>query len=75
MSGLHAWKRFRMIRFIGGPYDGTLQRVQVPLPERLLLPVAEGRERTWGKDETRLVGVARYALRSSAGRWVYELTG
>lgn len=57
--------RFRLVRFSGGPWGGNLSRVQLPLPERLLIPVVEGKPRTWGTDGTRLAGVARYELRAS----------
>lgn len=73
MKGLHAFARFRYVRFRGGPCDGELQRIQAPLPERLLIPISSGRERTWGRDETRVVGVARYALQMSGRRRYYAL--
>lgn len=62
MRGLHAYARFRWVRFRGGSLDGHIRRQAAPLPPRLLVPVTEGRARTWGADETRLVGVDRYRL-------------
>jgi hypothetical protein len=63
--------RFKIMRFRGGPWDGDLSRVQLPLPERLLIPVIAGKERTWGRDRTTLAGVCRYELRTSARRAFY----
>lgn len=65
--------RFKIARFSGGPWDGELSRVQLPLPERLLMPVVEGKPRTWGIDGTRLAGVARYELRTSRRRPLYVI--
>lgn len=64
---------FRRVRFRGGPWDGRLSRVQLPLPERLMVPVVEGKPRTWGTDGTHLAGVVRYELRSGRRRPLYVI--
>jgi hypothetical protein len=64
---------FRWVRFHGGPHDGRRERIKTPLPDRLLMPVSSGRARTWGTDETRLVGVARYELQAGRTRYYYAI--
>ena len=64
---------FALVRFHGGPWDGDLSRVQLPLPGRLIVPIIAGKPRTWLTDRTEVTGAARYELRTSARRLFYAI--
>lgn len=64
---------FGFVRFLGGPWDRKTERIKMPFPAHLTVPILSGRERTWGRDETVLEGAASYELRQTRGGPAYVL--
>ncbi len=64
---------FGYARFVDGPWSGQTERLKLPLPPYLLVPITSGRTRTWLPEHTEVVGAASYQLHEMRSGPTYVL--
>ncbi len=66
-------EEFGYARFVDGPWDGQCERIKIPFPPYLSIPITSGRQRTWLPDESEVIGAASYQLHETRSGPTYTL--